>query len=148
MTSASEVPTREDLLAVAEFSRVFDRADFSAGSWVSPETRDDGVIIIGWWASNETVSEWEAALYSRHIVDPESDYLSERNVDLVNRMMKDVTLLDRVQLPELRRVLTFLVRAERHTGGGWFEEAFTSGMAQAATRRLAELARQDDGSAT
>jgi len=40
-----------------------------------------------------------------------------------------------------RRVLTYLARAERHTGGGWFEHAFASGMAQAATRRLGDLAR-------
>lgn len=134
-------PASEDLMAVAPaFAARFDEPAFPPGAWANPETRDDGVIILGWWSASETVVAWERALYDHHIIDPQSDYLGESNVALLNAAIADPSLLAQADLPTLRRALTFLARAERHTGGGWYESAFESGMAQAATRRLGELA--------
>lgn len=133
-------PTLNDLNAVAAFSERFAAPDFVAGEWIQPSERDDGVIQLGWWSPSDVVSQWEQALYDHSIVDPDSDYLGESNVRFVNRCIAVPELVADVELSTLRRILTFLVRAERHTGGGWFESAFGSGMAQAATRRLGVLA--------
>lgn len=59
----------------------------------------------------------------------------------MNDIVRNPSLVAGFNLATPRRVLTYLARAERHTGGGWFEHAFASGMAQAATRRLGDLAR-------
>lgn len=66
--------------------------------------------------------------------------MSEPNVDFVNQAIATPVLLEQTDLPALRCALTFLVRAERHTGGGWYESALKSGAAQAATSRLGQLA--------
>lgn len=136
----SDAPTRADLLAVAAFASRFADPAFTAGQWVAPTTREDGVIQIGWWSSSQTIAEWNQALYDHQIIDPGSDYLDESNVDFVNRSIREPGLIADLDLPSLRRVLTFLARAERHAEGGWYESAFESGMAQAATRRLGEIA--------
>jgi len=134
---AAPAPTREDLLAFNDFVDAFEEPDFSAGEWVPATAREDGVVQIGWWSSSPTVDRWEQALYGRNIVDPQSDYLARSNVAFVNEAIADPTILAEISLPRLRKVLTFLVRAERHAGGGWYESAFRSGMAQMATKRLA-----------
>ena len=133
-------PTAHDLLSVACFADKFDAPDFTVGEWHDPVRREDGVVEVGWWSPSEAVHTWEKALYDHHVIDPDSDYLAEDNVALVNAAIKDPALVADLNLAALRRVLTFLARAERHTGGGWFESAFESGMAQAATRRLGEFA--------
>lgn len=135
----NEAPSREDLAAVASFSSAFAAPGFTPGEWVAPGEIADG-FMFPWYASSEPVSRWHNALYEHHTIDPDSDYLGEANVALVNRVIKDPALVGDMDLPTLRRVLTFVARAERHTGGGWFAEAFKTGMAQAATRRLGELA--------
>lgn len=136
----SSGPSRQDLLAVAAFADLFDAPGFVAGEWHAPQTRADGMIETGYWMPSEAVAEWSQALYDHHIIDPDSDYLSEANAEFVRRVVDDPSLVTDLDLTALRRVLTFLARAERHSGGGWYEPAFASGMAQAATRRLGELA--------
>jgi hypothetical protein len=143
MSQAPETPSADDLRAVAEFAVAFDSPDFVAGEWVKPETRDDGVIVLGWRNSSETVGKWEQALYDHHIVDSESGHMASENVEYVNKAITNPDLLRDADLGRISTVLTFLMRAEHHTGGGWYEEAFASGMAQAATRRLGELGEGD-----
>lgn len=133
-------PSRSDLIAVASFAERFAQPDFSTGEWIAPKPQEDGVIHVGWWSPSQTVAEWGQALYDHQIVDPDSDYLDQSNVDFVNRSIREPALIADLDLPSLRRVLTFLARAERHADGGWYESAFKSGMAQAATRRRGELA--------
>lgn len=137
----ADTPSRDDLLAVAAFADQFEDPHFIPGEWIHPAAGDDGVIQIGWWSASDAVFAWEAALYDRRIINPDCDYLSARNVRFVNRAIAMPSLLADVDLSTLRSVLTFLARAERHSGGGWYESAFESGLAQVATRRLGELAR-------
>lgn len=139
-TPMSGAPDKVNLLAVAAYAERFAEPAFTPGEWVHPEPREDGVTILGWWDASEAVLAWEQALYDRHIIDPDSDYLGKPSVALVKRALADPSLVDGMDLPMLRRVLTFIVRGERHAGGGWYERAFASGMAQATTRRLGELA--------
>lgn len=134
------IPTSVDLLAVAAFSERFEAPGFDAGRWHVPTPRDDGVIEIGWWEADPAVAAWEQALYAHNVIDPDSDYLAEDNVAFVERAIEEPGLVSHLDLPALRRVITFLARAERHADGGWYDRAFASGMAQAATRRLGELA--------
>ena len=135
----SEKPNDSDLATVAAFAERFEAPGFSPGEWVNPPPREDGVIVFGWWAPSVEVANWQRALYDHQIMDLDSDYLSKSNVAFVKKVIDDPSLIADLDLPTMRRVLTFLVRAERHTEGGWFEEAFQSGMAQTATRRLGEL---------
>ena len=128
-------------MAVADLATLFEASDFSPGKWHMPETREDGVIEMGWWEAHSAVAVWEQALYDHNIIDADSGYLAEDNVVLVKATIKEPALVAGFDLTTLRRVLTFLARAERHADGGWFEEAFLTGMAQAATRRLGELGR-------
>ena len=132
-------PIHDDLLFIAAFTNRFTESDFVPGEWLAPKPREDGVIEIGWLSPSATVVEWETALYDQHIIDPSSDYLGDDSVALVHRTSEDPSLIAGLDLPTLRRALTFLARAKRHTGGGWYERAFRSGMAQAATKRLEEL---------
>lgn len=143
MSQRSGVPSADDLRAVAEFTVAFEGPDFVAGEWVQPETRDDGVIVLGWWNPSETVGKWEQALYDHHIVDSESGHMAAENVEFVNKAIENPDLLRDADLPRIRAVLTFLARAEYHTNGGWYEKAFATGMAQSATRRLGELGEGD-----
>jgi hypothetical protein len=133
-------PSTGDLLDVASFADKFDAPDFTVGEWHDPVRHEDGVVEVGWWSPSEVVHAWERALYDHHIIDPDSDYLAEDNVALVNESIDDPSLVADLDLAALRRALTFLARAQRHTGGGWFESAFGSGMAQAMMRRLGGLA--------
>lgn len=133
-------PTSQDLRAVASFGSLFEAPGFVAGQWHEPTTRDDGVIEIGWWDPSEPVSGWSQALYDSNIIDMGSGYLDEDNAEFVTRAIDDPALIADLDLPAVRRALTFLARAERHTEGGWYDRAFESGMAQAATRRLGQLA--------
>lgn len=137
------VPTNEQLQQVARFAESFDVPGFSAGEWVVPEPTEDGVTQMGWWSSSEAVERWHEALYDNGIIDGSSDYLGADTKTLVRGLMERPVGVADLGLAELRTVLTFLARAERHTGGGWFEQAFQSGLAQSATRRLGVLARSD-----
>jgi hypothetical protein len=135
-------PGPGDLLAVAAFAVAFEAPDFVAGAWSKPAQFEDGALQMPYWSPSEDVVAWEQALYEHHIIDTDSGYLGDDNVQLVARALDDPSLVADLDLPTLRRAVTFLVRAERHSGGGWYEQAFESGMAHAATRRLGELATE------
>jgi len=133
-------PTRDDLRSFAAFTERFAEPGFVAGAWTLPEKRDDGAIVVGWWSSSQVINDWNQALYDRNIIDEDSNYLSVANVAFFNRSIADPSILSTIGLARLRRALTFLARAEWHSEGEWYEQAFESGLAQAATRRLSELA--------
>lgn len=133
-------PNRSDLLAVAALAAAFDAPGFVAGEWKGGDLSEDGSNQMPYWLPSREVAGWEAALYEHHIIDSDSCYLDEDNVQFVARALENPSLVTGLDLPALRRLLTFLARAEQHSRGGWYERAFESGMAQAATRRLGELA--------
>jgi hypothetical protein len=138
--SDASAPTRDDLVSFTAFAERFAEPGFVVGAWTLPKERDDGAMVVGWWSSSEVVNDWNQALYDCNIIDADSAYLSDANVAFVNRSIADPSILATIGLAKLRCALTFLARAERHTEGGWYEQAFNSGMAQAATGRLLELA--------
>ncbi len=57
---------------------------------------------------------------------PELNYLVDHNVALVSAAIDDPGLVADLDLAALRRVLTFLARAERHADGGWYDRASAS----------------------
>ena len=135
----SEKPTKSDLAAVAAFTERFEAPGFSPGEWIPPEKQKDGSFTFPWWKESRVVSEWHHMLYDHKIIDPDSGYLDEPNVEFVRRLNEDPSLIADSDLPTVRRVLTYLARGE-HFDAGTFAEAFKSGLAQAATKRLGELA--------
>jgi len=85
------------------------------------------------------VMEWERALYDRYVIDPSSDYLSETFGQRMQEFAANPTLLMSEDLQTIRTVLTNISRGERFCDG-YMAGMFESGVAQMATRRLAELA--------
>jgi hypothetical protein len=65
--------------------------------------------------------------------------LEESNAEFVLRLEEDPSPIADSDLETVRRVLTYVVRAERFAEGT-LAKAFQSGIAQAATKRLGELA--------
>ena len=135
----SQKPTKSDLAAVAAFTEHFEAPGFSPGEWISSEKQNDGSFTFPWWKASCVVSEWHQSLYDHKIVDPGSGYMDDPNVEFVRRLNEDPSLITDSDLPTVRRVLTYLARGE-HFDAGTFAEAFKSGLAQAATKRLGELA--------
>ena len=131
----------DELLSVAEFVDVFDSVDFVAGEWTKPNLRLDGVIEIGYWTPSDCVMRWEKAIYDRHLVDPDSGYLSEQFSRRMQDYTRDPSRLLEADLATVRTVLTNVVRGERFCDG-YMADMFESGVAQAATRRLVQLAEQ------
>ena len=136
---SSEEPTKSDLAAVGAFAESFDAPGFMPGEWIPSEKQADGSYTFPWWKWSPEVSDWHRALYDHKIVDPHSGYLDESNVEYIQSLHQDPSLIDDSDLPTLRRVLTYLVRSERFVEGT-LAKAFKSGIAQAATRRLGEMA--------
>ena len=135
----ADAPSRDELLSMTEFVAAFDAAGFVAGEWTKPEERPDGVIEIGYWTPGECVMRWEQAIYHRHLVHPESGYLSEQFSKQMQDYRRDPSRLLEADLATIRTVLTNVVRGERFCDG-YIAEMFECGVAQLATRRLVELA--------
>jgi hypothetical protein len=133
----TDVPSREDLLAVLAYARSFDEPDFVGGEWVSPPPDDDGVTMLGYWLPSGDVVRWQAALCEHHIVLP-FDWTAASWRRQMRRYTVDSSLLEQVSLLTIRKVLTTLVRAERFCEGS-LAGAIEHRVPQAAMRRLGEL---------
>lgn len=140
----NENPSRQDLLAVAAFASRFEAPDFVVGRYFVGSAVEEGVISMGGWEHSPTVLEWVQALYDHHIIDPECDYTSEENREITRRVFEeDPSMVDSFDLRALRMLLTAIARSDRFCwGSGLYEDAFRLGIAQAATRRLGDLAEE------
>lgn len=137
----TDAPAKENLRSMTEFADAFDSPDFVAGEWTSPVVRPDGVIEVGYWMAGDCVMRWEQAVYDRQVVDPDSAYLSERFSRQMDSYIHDPSRLREADLATVRTVITNVVRGERFCEG-YMAEMFECGVAQAATRRLVELAEE------
>jgi len=138
----SKRPTKSDLAAVAAFSELFDAPGFSPGEWVPSEKQKNGSYTFPWWNGSQVVNEWLQALYDHNIIDPDSGYMEESHAEFMLRLKEDSSPIADSDLATVRRVLTYVVRADRFVEGT-LAEAFHSGVAQTATRRLGELVGRD-----
>lgn len=135
----SDAPSKDELLSMAEFVTAFESADFVAGEWISAVMCPDGIMQVGRWSPSDCVMRWEQAIYDRHLVDPDSDYLSGQFSMRMQSYMRDSSLVMEADLDVVRTVLTNIVRGDRFCDG-YMADMFETGVAQAATRRLVELA--------
>ncbi len=136
---------RKDLLAFKRFADAFDAEGFHAGRIHTSEEVEPGVHSWPWWEASPVAGEWHQALYDNGIIDPESDYLSVEFAQQMRQFEADPTLLSAADLSTVRTVLTNISRGERFCDG-YMASMFDTGVAQAATRRLVELAcDQADG---
>jgi hypothetical protein len=136
----SEEPSTDGLAAMGEFATAFEAEGFAAGEWTSPERQEDGAIQLCYWSPSEQVILWEQAVYDLHIVDSSSDYMGEDMGHLLQQFQQDPSLLLASDLATVRAVVTNIVRGERFCDG-YMAGMFESGVAQAATRRLGQLAQ-------
>lgn len=132
-------PTIDALLALSPFVHEFTAEGFTAGIFHNAEEIEPGVFSMPWWEPSDIVLQWEAALYHHGIIDPQSDYLSEEFGRQVEEFAADPTLLSAADLPTIRTVLTNISRGERFCDG-YMASMLESGVAQAATARLVQLA--------
>ena len=139
--SAGTEPTREDLDAVAVFVERFDEDDFEAGAWSPSETSEDGVMTLPHWVASETVLEWHDALY-KHNVILMFEWMTEEWRECMRGFDSDPSGLETADLETVRKVLTAISRSDRFCEGS-MNECFKSGLAQAATQRLAAFAEDN-----
>jgi len=132
-------PSSGDLLAFRRFADAFDAENFDAGRVHSSEEVEPGVYSWPWWEESPIVGEWHQALYDNHVIDPESDYLSEDFAAKMRQFEVAPALLDGADLQTIRTVLTNISRGDRFCDG-YMASMFENGVAQAATRRLVGLA--------
>jgi len=135
----SQSPTKDDLAAVAAFAERFEAPGFSAGEWVPSKKQKNGSYTFPWWKGSKAVNEWQQALYDHNIVDPDSGYMEESAAEFVRRLEEDPMRIAGSDLATVRCVLTRVVRADRFVEGT-IARASETGVAQAATKRLRELA--------
>lgn len=138
---SGENPTREDVSAVLTFSRSLLEPGFVAGEWVSPPSFEDGVLTLASWLPSEEASQWERALYEHHII-LSFDWAESTWTRQMGRYYADPSLLERVSLLTIRKVLTTLLRADRFCEG-YLADAFERGVPQSATMRLVQSAEKD-----
>lgn len=131
-------PSREDIASFQRFVGAFSKSDFSPGTWHHAEEVEPGLYAVGWWEASRIVAEWERAIYDRHVIDPNSHYMSQEFGERMSRYRTDPSVLGEADLVTIRTVLTYIVRGERFCSGH-IESMFESGVAQAATRRLSNL---------
>lgn len=138
-----------DLSGFAAFSRAFDEPDFVAGEWAGGGEVEPGLYQMAYWVPCSVVSEWEQTLYHQNVVGPDCDYMSEEFGAQMREFASDPSLLSASDLQVVRAALTNIVRGERFCEG-YIGEMFDNGVAQAATRRLSELASapEDDAERT
>ncbi len=139
--SVDRVPTVADLQAVAAFTDIFESDGFIAGEWVSGETADDGVVTLGFWSASGAVHDWHEAIYKNnvHLV---FDWMTQEWREVMRGFESDPSTLASADLETIRKVLTTISRADRFNEG-YMGDCFDSGLAQAATRRLAELSQAE-----
>jgi len=137
---ANQRPDKYDLAAFTVFAQAFEEQSFVAGTVHPPEEIEPGVMAIGWWASSDVVERWHEALYHHQIIDPDSDYLSEACSRRMEEFAQNPALLKTCDLPAVRTAMTNISRGDRFCDG-YMAGMFDSGVAQAATRRLAELSK-------
>lgn len=133
----NEQPTPEGIRAVAAFAELFDAEGFEAGSWPPLEAAAGGVLSLAFWSPSRTVLDWHQAIYFHHI-HLVFDWMTEEWREVMRGYETDPNALETAGLDTVRRVLTTISRASRFSEG-YMAECFENGLAQAATRRLAEL---------
>lgn len=138
-------PRAADLLAFAPYVEAFEQADFSAGRFHPAEEIEPNTYTWPSWESSPIVSEWHQALYDRHIMDPQSPYLDAQFTVRMREFEASPSLLSDQDLSTIRTVLTYIARGDRFCEG-LIADMFEKGVAQAATRRLVDLATTEEPS--
>ena len=136
MSADPELAAR--LRRLARHLGAFEAPGFVFGEWEPSRTRDDGVIVLGWFkpgpeaeAFLSDVGGWITPFdWSAWASGPEGQSLLGHPEAVASATADD-----------LRRLLTVYVRAERF-GDGTLAAAFASGMLTAIVRRAAVLAAE------
>ena len=128
----------ERLRRLARHLPVFEAPGFSFGAWVRSRTRDDGVIVMGWY---EPGPEALAFLADAGALSRRFDWRSWADGAAGEALLGHPDEVASASAEDLRSLLTTYIRGERF-GDGTLEAAFRSGMLTAIIRRAGVLASE------
>ena len=134
---AESVPGVEALRALAAWEPRLADPTFSMGSWTPSRTREDGVIVVGYFTPSEDAEAFLRDLGRVGLVRPfdwTAWLATPRGAEL-----RDPAAVAGASPEELANLLTAIVRSERFSEGS-LEGAFESGLLAAIARRARALA--------
>ena len=133
---AESPPDVEALRALAAWEpRLADPA-FSIGSWTPSRTRDDGVIVMGYFTLSEAADAFLRDLGRAGLVRP-FDWMAWLATPRGEELREPAAVATATP-EELANLLTAIVRSERFSEGS-LEGAFESGLLLAIAHRAGEL---------
>jgi hypothetical protein len=111
---------------------------FSFGHWAPSTTREDGVIVLGWYEFSRDAEAFLAD--ARQWVTP-FDWPTWASSPEGHALLGHPEAVASATAEDLRKLLTTYIRSERF-GDGTLANAFESGMLTAIVRRAAALAAE------
>ena len=127
-------PTVRDIEELVAFlPRLYGRNATPTGKLTTGKRTADGTLVVPWYEYSETVESFFDTIRRQGCwLDP--DYDPEED----QKLLMDETALARATIPELRRLLTLVVRGERFCDG-WWASMIEEGHVRRLLERLADI---------
>jgi hypothetical protein len=132
------------LAALAAFLPRISRKDFRAGVPAGGERMANGVITMPHIAYGEVVREFEKAAHEHGWVYS-FDYIEWAQTEEGKRLLEDPSAIEVADFDQLRRLLTWYIRAERFCDGALFK-AFEKGQILRIVERASVLLEEGERS--
>ena len=131
--TANSQPTARDIQAlVAYLPKLYRHGLTPITQWLT-ET-EDGVLILPWPEYDERVVRFI------DLIESQGCWLCDYDPEETERMLMDKAGVGNATIPEIRRMLTLVVRGERFCSG-WWSSMIEDGHVRRLLQRLAEIER-------
>ena len=129
---AERQPTAQDIRELVAFlPRLYGETAAPSAQWPETEEDEDGVLIIHPPKYSEAVQSFMETIVNR-------GWMGSYDPTEVTNMLADEAAVGKAKLPEIRRMLTAVVRGERFCDG-WWANVIESGQVRQLLERLAEI---------
>lgn len=127
-------PTVRDIEELVAFlPRLYGREARPTGKWIAGKRSADGRLVFPWYEYSETVENFFDTIGRQGCwLDP--DYDPEED----QRLLMDETAVARATIPEIRHLLTLVIRGERFCDG-WWASMIEEGHVRRLLERLADI---------
>lgn len=132
------------LAALAAFLPRISREDFRAGVPAGGERMANGVITMPHIAYGEVAREFEKVAYEHGWIYS-FDYITWAQTEEGKRLLEDPSAIDVANFDQLRKLLTWYIRAERFCDGALFQ-AFEKGQILRIVQRATVLLEANERS--
>lgn len=128
-------PSVQDIeTLVASVPRLYGRDARPAGKVISRKQAADGTQLMPWYEYNETVHEFMDTIRETGWLDYGYDPVDAQ------KLLMDEEVIARATIPQIRQMLTAVVRGERFCDG-WWMSIIDEGNVRRVLERLAEIGR-------